>query len=99
MLNLGLTRNFSFGPELPDQPAARSATLAAGAKLPKIEIARRYRMNLGVQIQNLFNTVNGGTPVGVLGSSLFGESTQLSTTQYSSSQANRIIYLRLRLDF
>ena len=99
MLNLGLTRNFSFGPELPNQPAAPSATLAAGAKLPKIEIARRYRMNLGVQVQNLFNTVNGGTPVGVLGSSLFGESTQLSTTQYSSWQANRIIYLRLRLDF
>ena len=56
-------------------------------------------MNLGIQAQNIFNTVNGGTPVGVMGSPLFGESTNLSTTQFSSSQANRILYLRLRLDF
>lgn len=56
-------------------------------------------MNLGIQAQNVFNNVNGGTPVGVLGSPLFGESTTLATTQFSSSQANRIIYLRMRLDF
>jgi len=97
MLNLGLTRNISFGPELPDQPAA--ATAATGNKPPKMDVARRYTMNLGIQAQNVFNTVNGGMPVGVLGSPLFGESTTLSTTQFSSSQANRIIYLRMRLDF
>jgi hypothetical protein len=97
MLNLLLTRNFSFGPELPDQPAAPVAV--AGKKPPKMDIARRYTMNLGIEAQNVFNTVNGGTPVGVLGSPLFGESTTLSTTQFSNSQANRIIYLRMRLDF
>jgi hypothetical protein len=64
-----------------------------------MDIARRYTMNLGIEAQNVFNTVNGGTPVGVLGSPLFGESTTLSTTQFSNSQANRIIYLRMRLDF
>jgi hypothetical protein len=97
MLNLGLTRNFSFGPELPDQPASPVAVV--GNKPPKVDIARRYTMNLGIQAQNVFNTVNGGTPVGVLGSPLFGESTTLSTTQYSLPQANRIIYLRMRLEF
>ena len=97
MLNLGLTRNLSFGPALPDQPPAPAA--AGGKKAGQPEVARRYTMNLGLQAQNVFNTVNGGTPVGVLGSPLFGQSTTLSTTQFSSSQANRIIYLRLRLDF
>jgi Carboxypeptidase regulatory-like domain len=97
MLNLGLTRNFAFGPALADQPPAPA--VAPGKKPPKTEVARRYTMNLGILAQNVFNTVNGGTPVGVLGSPLFGESTTLSTTQFSSSQANRIIYLRLRLDF
>ena len=97
MLNLGLTRNFPFGPALAEQPAP--AAMAPGRTAPKTAIARRYTMNLGIQAQNIFNTVNGGTPVGVLGSPLFGESTNLSTTQFSSSQANRILYLRLRLDF
>ena len=97
MLNLGLTRNIGFGPALAEQPAP--ATAAPGKKAPKTAIARRYTMNLGIQAQNIFNTVNGGTPVGVLGSALFGQSTDLSTTQFSNSQANRIIYLRMRLDF
>ena len=97
MLNLGLTRNFGFGPPLAEQPAP--ATAPPGKRAPRTEIARRYTMNLGIQAQNIFNTVNGGTPVGVLGSPLFGESTNLSTSQFSSSQANRIIYLRLRLEF
>jgi hypothetical protein len=97
MLNLGLTRNFNFGPALAEQPTAPAPT--QGKSPAKTEIARRYTMNLGIQAQNVFNTVNGGTPVGVLGSPLFGQSTTLSTTQFSSSQANRILYLRLRLDF
>jgi len=97
MLNLGLTRNIGFGPALAEQPAPTPVT--PGKKAPKTAIARRYTMNLGIQAQNIFNNVNGGTPVGVLGSPLFGESTNLSTTQFSNSQANRIIYLRMRLDF
>ncbi len=97
MLNLGLTRNFAFGPALAEQPAPTA--VPPGQKASRTAIARRYTMNLGIQAQNIFNNVNGGTPVGVLGSPLFGESTNLSTTQFSSSQANRILYLRLRLDF
>ncbi len=97
MLNLALTRNFSFGPPLADQPAP--AVVTPGKTPGKTEIGRRYTMNLGLNVQNVFNTVNGGTPVGVLESPLFGQSTTLSTTQYSLTQANRIVYLRMRLDF
>jgi hypothetical protein len=56
-------------------------------------------MSLGLEAQNLLNNVNGGTPVGVLSSPLFGQSTSLSTTQFSSTQANRIFYLHLSLTF
>ena len=97
MLNAGLTRNFGFGPPLAEQPAPPA--VVSGKPAPKTEIARKYTMNVGIQAQNIFNTVNGGTPVGVLGSPLFGDSTTLNTTQFSSSQANRLIYFRLRLDF
>jgi Carboxypeptidase regulatory-like domain len=97
MLNLSLSRNLGFGPRSPDQPAS-SASGSRGTQA-KTAVVRRYQANLGIQVQNVFNTVNGGTPVGVLGSSLFGESTSLSSTQFSSQQANRILYLHLRLNF
>jgi hypothetical protein len=97
MLNMGFARNFSFGPKLLDQAAP--AKPAPGKKAPKPETARRFQLNLGVEAQNIFNTVNGGLPVGVLGSPLFGQSTNLSTTQFSSAQANRILYLHMALTF
>lgn len=97
MLNAGLSHNISFGPTLPDQPAP--AKLKPGQKAERIEIARRFQTSLGVEAQNVFNHVNGGPPVGVLGSPLFGQSTSLSSTQFSSTQANRILYLHLTLSF
>ncbi len=39
------------------------------------ETGRRYNLNLSVNIQNLFNHTNLGTPVGNLSSTLFGQST------------------------
>jgi len=101
MLNMGFSRNISFGPKLPapapDLPARPA--LKPGSKPAKPAITRRYQMNLGIEAQNIFNTVNGGLPVGVLGSSLFGQSTNLSTTEFSSTQANRILYLHLVFTF
>jgi hypothetical protein len=41
----------------------------------EVEASRRYNLNLSVNIQNLFNHTNLGTPVGNLSSSLFGQST------------------------
>lgn len=101
MLNTGFSRNIPFGPRLADPAASGQAALAkpAAGKAPATEAPRRYLMNLGIEAQNIFNTVNGGTPVGVLGSPLFGRSTSLSTTQFSSTQANRILYLHMTLNF
>ena len=39
------------------------------------ETGRRYNLNLSVNIQNLFNHTNLGTPIGNLSSPLFGQST------------------------
>ena len=97
MLNLGFSRNIAFGPKLPDQ--APPPKLKPGQKPVKTATARRDQLSLGLEGQNVFNHVNGGLPVGVLGSPLFGQSTNLSTTEFSSSQANRILYLHMTLTF
>lgn len=97
MLNMGLSRNMSFGPKLADVTAANSVVSAN--KPAEAEVARRYQVSLGLEAQNVLNTNNGGLPVGVLGSPLFGQSTSLSPTQFSNTQANRIIYLHMTLTF
>lgn len=97
MLNLNLSRDFSFGPKLPDQPAPPAPK--PGQKPAKAEVARRLQLSLGLEGQNIFNIVNGGLPVGVLGSPVFGESTSLSTSQFTNSQGNRILYLHAALHF
>jgi hypothetical protein len=103
MLQLAVSRNFAFGPKLEDAaaapPSAAVPSIAQGSKSRAAEIPRKYQMNLGIESQNILNHVNGGLPVGVLGSSLFGQSTSLSTTQFNNSQANRIIYLHMNLSF
>ncbi len=96
--NLRLSRRFTFGPALPEDPAppapAAATTASAGTKPPakpeKKEIERKYTLGFGVSAQNIFNHPNFAPPVGVLGSSLFGESTALASTNGNSS-ANRII--------
>ena len=94
--NLRLSRRFSFGPVLPDEsaPAAGAANANSAAKPAtkpeKKEIEHKYTLGFGVSAQNIFNHPNYAPPVGVLGSSLFGESTALATTNGNSS-ANRIV--------
>jgi Carboxypeptidase regulatory-like domain len=99
MLNLSFGRNFAFGPKVVDPSAPAPPAPKPGQKPKKIEVQRKFQLNLGMEGQNIFNTVNGGTPIGVLGSPIFGQSTSLSTTQFSASQANRILYLHLALSF
>jgi hypothetical protein len=97
--NLRLSRRFSFGPVLPDDsespaPAANATNTTSAAKPPakpeKKEIERKYTLGFGVSAQNIFNHPNFAPPVGVLGSSLFGESTALASTNGNSS-ANRVV--------
>jgi hypothetical protein len=97
--NLRLSRRFSFGPVLPDDsetpaPAANATNTTSAAKPPakpeKKEIERKYTLGFGVSAQNIFNHPNFAPPVGVLGSTLFGESTALASTNGNSS-ANRVV--------
>jgi len=70
---------------------------------------KRFTLNVSLYIQNVFNHVNLGTPVGNLSSPSFGESVGLSTiaTQFSgpgggggsAGAGNRRIYAQLRLNF
>jgi hypothetical protein len=96
MLQMLFSRGFAFGPRAGDPSAAASAS---SAKAGKEETPRKYQMNLGLEAQNILNIVNGGLPVGVLGAPLFGHSTSLSSTQFSNSQANRILYLHMDVSF
>lgn len=86
MLNMALSRVFYFGP--------KTSGAAAGQETP-----RRFAWNVGLQAQNLLNNVNGGPPLGVLGSPIFGQSTNMSVNQFASAQANRLIYLHTTLNF
>jgi hypothetical protein len=99
MLNFAVFRDFHFGPPLPDNEATVSAPVKAGSKPVKKQIARKYDLSLGIEAQNLLNIVNPAPPVGVLMSPLFGQYTTLSTSGFSSTEANRIFYLDLRLSF
>lgn len=67
---------------------------------------RPYNLNVGVQISNLFNTVNLGTPIGNLASSRFGQSTSLQGSfggfgpmGGGGSSGNRRIDLQLRFSW
>lgn len=60
---------------------------------------RRYQMTFTIRAHNIFNTVNLGTPVGVLSSPLFGQSTSLAGGFFSSQSSNRSIDMQLRFSF
>ena len=68
---------------------------------------KRFNLNVSLYVQNIFNHVNLGTPVGNLSSPNFGESLGLSTTAMqfggpaggSAGAGNRRIYAQLRLNF
>ena len=92
--NAELYRKFSFGPALPVPPPPPGAKASPG----KPEIARKYNLFLIVEAQNAINHVNLGTPVGVLGSSLFGKSNSVNGSSISSN-ANRVILLDLLVRF
>ena len=91
MLQMLFDRTFGIGPHI--------AGPAVSATAAKTEILRKYQLDLGIEAQNVLNIVNGGLPVGVLSSPLFGHSTSLSSTQFSNPQANRILYLHMNLSF
>ncbi|HEY2860341.1 MAG TPA: carboxypeptidase regulatory-like domain-containing protein [Terracidiphilus sp.] len=113
VLNLRLDRGFHFGPKIPEPPAPPAPPATASkdakpapptpavkppAKPEKKEIERRYTWDIGVTAQNILNHPNLAQPVGVLGSTLFGQSTALSNTSGNSS-ADRSISIETSFRF
>ena len=80
---------------LPPPPPGAKAPLPTQGK-PTID--RKYNLILIVEAENAINHVNLGTPIGVLGSSLFGRSNSLNGSSVSSN-ANRVILLDLLVRF
>jgi hypothetical protein len=60
---------------------------------------RRYSLTFGVSVRNIFNNVNVATPIGDLGSPLFGESNGLAGLPYGNNTSNRRIDLQLTFTF
>ncbi|HXJ13127.1 MAG TPA: carboxypeptidase regulatory-like domain-containing protein [Candidatus Limnocylindrales bacterium] len=60
---------------------------------------RRYSLTVSVIGRNIFNNVNLATPIGNLGSPLFGESNGLAGRPYSDSTSNRRLDLQLTFTF
>lgn len=80
LMNLTVRRIFAFGPSL---------------KLPSGAVDannRRYYLEISADADNVLNHVNLATPVGTLGSPLFGKSTALANG--FSNTANRIIVVQ-----
>jgi Carboxypeptidase regulatory-like domain/TonB dependent receptor len=60
---------------------------------------RRYALTFGVMVRNVFNNVNVLTPIGNLGSPLFGESNGLVGRPYSDPSSNRRVDLQVTFSF
>lgn len=59
----------------------------------------KYNLTFGISVHNVFNNINLGTPVGNLGSPLFGRSNSLAGGPFSTQAANRRIDLQVRFTF
>jgi len=60
---------------------------------------RRYAVTFSVNARNVFNNVNLATPIGNLGSPLFGESNGLTGRPFSDSTSNRRLDLQVTFTF
>jgi hypothetical protein len=61
--------------------------------------SKRYNFGIGLQVQNLFNNEDLATPQGVLNSSEFGKSTQITGGAYTTDSALRRITLQASFTF
>lgn len=75
------------------------AIFGGGGRGPQNTASRRYNLTLSVSGRNIFNNVNLGTPVGVIGSPFFGRSIGLGGGGFSATGANRTIYLQANFAF
>jgi hypothetical protein len=71
-------------------PAVAASSAGAG---------RRYALRFSIQALNLFNNIDYGTPVGVLGTPSFNRSTSLAGGAFSTGSAARRIFAQASLSF
>ena len=60
---------------------------------------KKYNLTFGLQVQNLFNIVDRGTPVGTFTSPSFGQSTALAGNIFTGNSSVRRIYLQSSFNF
>ncbi len=95
-VQMGVSRDFKFGPR-PVLPPPQPGALVAKGPVRKPD--PKYDLEFTVEAENVFNHVNGGPPVGVLGSPEFGKSISLSSSFGSSNGANRVVTLETSFRF
>ena len=95
-LQLSASKSVHFGPlPVPTEPPAPATPPPAGAKpTPAPKPVRPYELGFSVEGDNIFNHVNGATPIGVLTSPFFGRSLTLNGGFFNNSAANRTVTLR-----
>ncbi len=101
LTNLRIAKSFSFGPEIHDDDPPSDApkpSAATAAKKVKQEIERRYELAFGANFDNILNHPNYASPVGVLGSPLFGKSTSLASV-WGDATSGRVINLQMSFRF
>ncbi len=60
---------------------------------------QKYQLEVGMMAHNVFNRINLGTPVGIVGSPLFGQSNSLAGGFFNNQSSNRMINVFLRFSF
>ncbi len=96
VLNTYWEKDFHFGPEVKPPAGSPAPVVKAGHKAPPPE--RKYTITGAVEVDNILNHVNPASPVGTLGSPLFGESNALNGS-FSQGSANRQILFILGIRF
>ena len=98
-VNLGVSRAFSFGSESKGRRNIETAP-SLHSRFSGF-FSRRYTLTFTVQVENLLNHTNPGSPVGNLSSPLFGQSTS-SAGPYgfgSNPAGNRRVEIHIHLNF
>lgn len=109
-MNLRLSKTFGFGAK--KETAARGGGMSGGTfgrgsgphgdhhgGMWGSPSENHYNLTLSVNARNIFNHVNVNNPIGNLSSPVFGDSNGLVGGPFSSSTANRLIYLQALFNF
>ena len=92
-----LGHEFHFGPRAEPPPPPPGSTPKPGQ--PPAKGTPKYTWNLALDAENLTNTNNAGTPVGVLTSPFFGRSLSTDPSFGWLSAANRLVLLTTSFRF